>query len=695
MAAPMLRLHRHGHRRRGVVAVIAMMFLMLFVTLTVALFEMSSVNVETSRGSSDSLRARAVAESGLRWVTYRFNHMNRPKTPIGKITASVALSLWPSIVNAITTDFNTLSNPAERTIQVAGSTLTSNPIAIDDGPGRFRLRIQQHPFSPGDLLDQRTIRVTSTGTFGEATKTLSIDFTIDKKVKFAVIGKVEIQLGKNTLVEGPVAMGTPNKFPPYIGLSDFRHLTAHLDSQISNFESWMKTNHQGYDGRVSVDSPEYARAVAAGYSDVNGDGYVDEFDLFLKEFDSNHDGAISKTEFTNSSTGQLYDTALFTVIDGLAGPLKAGDANRAGYQDNQISTNDAYAKVRGQVLLADTSASWASAMGSSGMTINDMFNGPIVTTSPGAPPVQFGVNPNELFDLSPANFDTSGFASQSGTAAGPPSKTSTAISNAVLAATDANGGTITEGTPYGSTSIQATYKRPVFRNMTFTNVTIPKGLNALFQNCTFKGTTFVQMTTNITNSGGATSTSASDGMTWSQRMKSGSFSSTTPLTTANSYGFALGNNLRFDGCTMNGPIASDVPTAYSHFTNSWEFTGATVFDNQADQTATIVAPQTNIEMGSFTDPAHAPSTLVGVVVAGNIDIRGNALVDGSIVVTGDGAGNTTLGWFGSSDSNTDPNAVPPEGWGKLDVRYNPNRALPDGINVAVDILPNPDSYTEG
>ena len=69
-----------------------------------------------------------------------------------------------------------------------------------------------------------------------------------------------------------------------------------------------------------------------------------------------------------------------------------------------------------------------------------------------------------------------------------------------------------------------------------------------------------------------------------------------------------------------------------------------MFDNKSPtQTATIVAPQTNIEMGSFTDPAKAPSTLIGVVVAGNIDIRGTSVVDGSIIVTGDGAGNTTLG----------------------------------------------------
>ena len=58
------------------------------------------------------------------------------------------------------------------------------------------------------------------------------------------------------------------------------------------------------------------------------------------------------------------------------------------------------------------------------------------------------------------------------------------------------------------------------------------------------------------------------GMTWSQKMKSGSFSNATPLTAANSYGYVNGNNLRFDSCNMNGPLVSDVPTAYTHFTNS-------------------------------------------------------------------------------------------------------------------------------
>jgi hypothetical protein len=85
---------------------------------------------------------------------------------------------------------------------------------------------------------------------------------------------------------------------------------------------------------------------------------------------------------------------------------------------------------------------------------------------------------------------------------------------------------------------------------------------------------------------------------------------------------------------------------------------------------------------------------VGVVVAGNIDIRGTSIVDGSIINTGDGAGNITLGYFGPRDDQTNPSAMPEGGYGRLNVRYNPNRALPDGINIAVEVVPTAGSYRE-
>lgn len=706
-------------RRRGATAVLAMLFLTLFSTLAVAMYSVGTLNTQTAHNLSDAERARSAAESGLRWTAWRFLRMNRPKTAIGNITASAANTLWPAIKTAVKNDFAAMLTPAERTITDAGSYLTSASIATSSGPERFAVRIQQHPLNGSDTLDQRVLRVTCTGTCGGATRTVYMDFQIDKKVKFAVAGKVPIQLGRNVLVEGPVAMATtaqPSGQPPILAMSDFRNLTTHLTGQVDAFRTFLEANYSGYDNRVAASNATvWNKAVSAGFTDVNADGYIDEYDLFLKEFDSNKNKAVSASEFTNSSTGKLYDDSLMTVIDNLGGPLYTGDQTRSGYQDGTIDNRDGYAKVRGQILVAETSDSLISRLKANNQTILDVIQGPIVTTDPSTPPVKFGAGASDIFDLSPADFDTSGFLSKVGTNAGTTSKSvvapnagSSTITNAVVSGADANGyidsgghvqKTLTgDQTPYGSTSYQAKYDRPVFTNVTFRNCKIAKGTNALFSNCTFEGVTFVDMTTNITNSSGQTTTNKDDGMTWSKRMQAGkgTFSATTSLNATNSLGFTDGNNLRFNDCTFHGPMISTVPTAYTHFSNSWEFTGKTLFDNQVDQTATIIAPQANIEMGSFTDPTKAPSTLTGVVVAGNIDIRGTGVVDGSILVTGDGAGNTTLGWFGASDGATDTSAPMPEGgFGRLNLRYNPYRPMPDGINVAIDILPDISTYAEG
>ena len=100
-------------------------------------------------------------------------------------------------------------------------------------------------------------------------------------------------------------------------------------------------------------------------------------------------------------------------------------------------------------------------------------------------------------------------------------------------------------------------------------------------------------------------------------------------------------------------------------------------------------------MGSYNTPSSAPSTLVGMVVAGNIDFRGATTIDGSIVVTGDGAGNTTLGYFGPNDGDTSAVALPQGGFGMLGIHYNPYRTLPDGINIPVMITGRVDTYREG
>jgi len=699
--------HGAGRRRRGAAAVLAMLFLVLATTLTVAMYTLATSNVQTAHNFADVARAQAAAEAGLRWMAYRFEHMARPKTTVGTITPEVADALWPAIRQAIADDLTTSGNqmldPVERTVTTDATSITTAPISIESGGPKFTVTVQQDSSDPTYLL------VSSTGPYRNASRSDSMQFKIDKKIKYAVVGKVPIQIGRNTIVEGPVAMATPNKYPPLLMLSDFMHFDDTLANRLTQWNQFLQANHNGYDNRVSVNnSVEYAAAKQAGYDDINGDAYIDEYDFFLERFDSDGDKAVTAAEFTNPTTGKLYDENLFKAMDLINGPMFDGDPPRLGYNDGKIDNTDGYAKVRGNIVLATTADAWTANLAPQGKDINDMIQGTVAPTEPGQVPVEFGVDPDNMLDLDPANFEQAalGFKNRSGSNAGAPLVVpGVKIENKVLSASDANGGTAIERTPYGSTSYQATYKRPVFRNMTFRNVQIPKGLNALFDNCKFEGVTWVEGERDITTSTGAITYDKNEGMNWAKRKVAGdNFSASKPLVGAGqtpatgetrTRGSERGNNLRFNNCTFEGPIAGNYATAYTHFANSWEFTGATMFNNQVDQTATIVSPQVNIEMGSFTDPNSAPSTLIGVVVAGNIDIRGSSNVDGSIIITGDGAGNTTLAYFGASDASTDPNSPMPEGgWGRLNIRYNPHRALPDGINLAIDLMPVIGTYSE-
>lgn len=685
--------------RRGATAVLAMLFLMIITTLTVGMFAMTQTNTQSSKNLADVTRARAAAESGMNWMQWRFTKMVRPKTTSGVISPEVASVLWPSVRSAIVTDFNKLAKASERATVVTADSIQSASIKLD-GSQSFVIRIEKDP------VDARLLHVTSIGRYGSAERAVSMRFVVDKKIRFAIAGKVPIQLGRNTIIEGPVAMGTANKYPPILSLSDFTHLDSGLKSTILSWQSLLESQDAGYSGIISVnDTDRYSQAVSSGFSDYDRNGYLDELDIFIKHYDTDGDRGVSKSEFTDSSTGKLYDQALFDAIDSLAGPLFVGDPQRYGYNDGKIDASDAYAKIRGQIVMMTSASAWQSNLGSN-KTIHDMIVGPVVPDSPGLPPVKFSASSNDIFDLSPENFEeaAANFRTRTGSSAGTPKKVGSLIANTTLSASDANAGSSQERTPYGSVSYQATYKRPVFRNMTLRNVIIPKGLNALFDNCTFEGVTFVDGERDITKSNGTVSTDKNDGMSWAQRKISGdNFSKDKVLLSSGStssgqtitQGSKNGNNLRFNNCTFNGPIAGNYATAYTHFANSWEFTGATLFDNRVDQTATIVSPQVNIEMGSFTNPDAAPSTLIGVVVAGNLDVRGTSVVDGSIIITGDGAGNTTLGYFGASDSDTDPSALPEGGYGRLNIRYNPHRALPDGINVAIDITPDVTTYREG
>jgi hypothetical protein len=732
------------------------MYVTLFGALAASLTSFTSSTLEVAAGNDRATRAYVAAESGMSFLMLQFKTLastgKMPVTSSGTIDNALAQTLFSGstgLEKNLATQLNGSANLRGKTVIYNATTLQVPPIplfgsTIDDTC--FALTIAQ------DSTDPHILHCTSTGRCTNVMRSVRMDINITKQLKYAVYSNVAIQLGKNVRVLGDIASaynGT-GKGPPIQMFSDFHDVPnlSQMDTDLNAFRTLLNkydasyTNPK-YANRLDVRDPAGAAAVGAkkaGLTDANGDGFLDDFDLFLKNVDASKNDIVSSGEFIDPHTGKPYDSDLWTLIDAPMGTLPSGSLLPwPGYKDGQIASNDNYAKVAGSIKTALTLGQWQSAASGwsqwgdgGGKRVQDMLEGPVIPTDPNALPVQFGYDFGQDITLTPQNFDSSGLDAQipSGTAAVSTAGGTTSISNGTLTAAMANGTRIAERFPSSASSgWQATYSRPVFQNVHFNNVRIPKGLNAKFINCTFDGYTSVKMNATITTggtvnsngtvSGGTTTYDPSQGMNWAQlTTNGGSFgadgvtvttttgtgsrkkttTTTTPLDATNSVAALQGNNLHFTGCNFNGVMSADTPTAYTHFANSWEFDGTTTFNNQVDQSVTIMAANTNIEIGGYTNPGGNPSTLVGVIVAGNIDVRGTANVDGSLIVTGNGATNTTLGYFGSTDSGQ---AVPSPGelpanangtYGHLFFRYNPARGMPNGISIPITLVVNATTY---
>lgn len=375
-----------------------------------------------------------------------------------------------------------------------------------------------------------------------------------------------------------------------------------------------------------------------------------------------------------------------------------------------------------------------------------------------------------------------------------------------------------EKMPFNSPNFYDWYYRPVYENMVFRNVQIPMGNNGLFKNCTFVGVTWVRSrTTNshpnwglygrlrVTDSGRPQPDPP-------RFIYTGQFPptmlapddrpilmATTPMDKAdipaNEAFYTIGyndlpdpliidgrrcidtkkfsNNIRFHDCLFVGSIVSDNPSVYIHSRNKLQFTGATRFtqrhpvqpnnpqlnprpgDLEQIARSSMMLPNYSVDVGSFNSPPTQDVRLRGTIVAGVLDIRGNADLQGSLLltfrpvlgeaplinVTGVPTGNpalfnSTIGYFGpddGDDESLDPSTLPivngqrivgwdlngdglpdlgphqtptPEqlangaapvpfyGYGRITLRFDPTMRLPDGIMLPVQVDVRRATYRE-
>jgi hypothetical protein len=375
-----------------------------------------------------------------------------------------------------------------------------------------------------------------------------------------------------------------------------------------------------------------------------------------------------------------------------------------------------------------------------------------------------------------------------------------------------------EKMPFNAPTYTDWYYRPVYENMTFHNVRIPIGNNGLFKGCNFIGVTYVLTNTannhiNWTIYGKLKLNAAGKpvcdppryqytGTAFPTMLSSTDrpvLMATTPLDKADipndqipyTQGYSnlpdpliinglrcidsktQSNNIRFHDCLFVGSIVSDAPGQYTHSRNKLQFTGATHF-TQVDplhpddpnwnpnpasmpeiQKSSMMLPNYSVDIGQFNSPPTQDVQLKGAIIAGVLDVRGNASIDGALLLTfrptlgqiplvdalGNPVGNpslfnATIGYFGPADGDDesiDPQTLPivngqritgwdldgdglpdlpPDqtptaaqlaagavtvpfyGYGGISLRFNANMNLPDGIMLPVQIDVKRGTYQE-
>ncbi|MEM8757772.1 MAG: hypothetical protein AAGF47_08315 [Planctomycetota bacterium] len=172
--------------------------------------------------------------------------------------------------------------------------------------------------------------------------------------------------------------------------------------------------------------------------------------------------------------------------------------------------------------------------------------------------------------------------------------------------------------------------------------------------------------------------------------------------------------------------------------------------------SSLMAPNYSVDIGTFNSPPEQNVQLNGAIIAGVLDVRGNTSIDGALLLTfspmpgaspmvdpfGEAIGNpadfnTSLGYFGEEDGDAEsidpetlpivggvpivgwdlngdgiadlgPNSTPTAdqlaagaipvpfwGYGRIEIRFDPDMVLPDGLMLPMTARPLMGTYEEG
>jgi hypothetical protein len=851
--------------RRGVTSVLAMMFVVIFGSLAAAMAISSQGNLRTAHTHIVVTRALGAADTGLSVAQARLQQGARMvRITRGEVTPAYAMQLWDGSFNPSdgdvflpdgTTPAGGLADvlwdlhavdiytvplaPLQAPADNPSDWLDTLPFIVETNDAGDVTQAAQVTYVPVPSLG--AIRAVVTGYAWDGvmnrwiSRTVQQDFRLFKRVDQAIVAPTKIMLGKNVLVNGPVAAMFDQVSVagghPIVTRSDFFGLDPALDRKLEDFYAAVRGDgFAGFDAngdnRLAVANALESQGISAlnaedydgdgladnAFGENTGDGFIDEFDIFLAHYDANSDGALVYSEELTAGTSYQGLSADFAGVDDdlaylvdTANPDRNGDgyvdeADRTlGYLDGVVDYRDRFAKVRGTVYVGTAREYWneygANVDGSSVEDYRTQFQG-AVRADEGEPPLAFNAQESQdVSVLDSSTFDTAQ-SELSSRADGAPFASQVGLGWITQNVVNADGvvigqeinpalPTVVEGVPFGSIAPADYYERPVIEGVTFRDVVIPMGVNALFRNCTFVGVTRVQTyQSNAHPSWSFYGVQESDlSLKYPPPPPTPEFAldndylvpgeNTAPTEdfdvarlTVNGTPYVntkpLSNNLRFHDCLFVGSIVADKPAVFTHTRNKIQFTGATRFHEQhpdepenaglnPDESdlpeirkSSMLLPTYSVDIGTNNASPNQDVNLRGLIIAGVLDVRGNATIDGALMTDfrptpdnpalqhfGESVGNPahfnmTLGYFSADDGDEegmpifehngeqivgfdldgdgiadtdDPNSggapVPFNGFGRITINWNPNLIMPDGLLAPMQTEPLRGSYTEG
>ncbi len=698
-----------------------MMFMVIFSSLAAVMAVVAQGNLRTADSAMKVSRAMSAAETGLIFagrrlaseasrfvvvkgiVTDVFGHDLWMGTydvnvdgavevlpPVGYTEGTLAAGVAEAVRNAHLADVHWLIiEPGDASLpEIDGfGTLRVRPIALTtDGLGNpdplgpyFRLRYEL-------VAGEPVVRVTAQGVDRNITRTIQMDFRIDKKIEYAIISPNRIMIGKNVRVEGP--LGTRYGIvageldgangDPLVMRSDFYDLDDALTITLDLFYSNVADFDVDGDARLRPDHPVESLGLAGAPElvDYDGDEYVDDFDLFLAFYDTNGDGMVEiAVEFANidNQLARLIDEA-YPDRDG-DGVLGSQSDIDLGYNDGILDGRDRYAKVHGRLMFAVAQTDWDTANGASYQTVVQGAGRVDLDQAP----VSFEVSDEELREIETAMFSDNWFD----TKADPTFQLQVDAQDGIGGAEyvgpghpDYDNDLTWEEVPYGAGAAGGApydyYRREIYRNMTFTDVRIPIANNGRFENCTFIGVTYIETEPDCSHinwnyAGALQRVEDPPGSgTYVYELKfpglQAELTDGTPVPDTR----LSSNNVRFNNCTFLGSIAGIKPDEYTHWRNKVQLTGETRFyidpedpdllqeiaDGHPDapgwqatiegmdaadieelSKSSLLMIAWSVDVGNFTNELATKVKLKGTIVAGILDVRGTADVFGTLLMT--------------------------------------------------------------